>query len=1112
MKLCRVSTKTVAVLLVLAWAAQAQPAPRPPWNEMRARARGILETALSEETEWVRVHAAEALLRNGYPAGVAEAFAAQADTAPPKHRIGVWRVLAQAQSTEAAREVYVARIRQAFLDPDGPDRLHAVETLAKLADPARPDELLRVGREGTGALQTYARFALARSGGTEDEAALAALLGSDDAAVGGGAAYGLRFLEALGPDTFARLDAAARAEAADSTARVYLFSARYVHAPEDDVAAAREALLRYARDGSTSEKFEVGAALARRGDDGDVPLLLGLIEDPEADVRISGADALLEIERRTWRPYAHREGFEGECPDVALWAKNGASTAAFLGPTEEEAYEGARSFKLDVGLEGGSYHYFGAPLIVPCAGRLRLTARVLVAEGTTARVGFGTNMRYPPTHHSGCGPARDFDKPTGGWELVEMDLAARGEQGASGVMGNYTATVRGEDVGAYLDRWSLFIRGGAGKRAVVYVDDIRVEGEGPTEDDYRDEVERRWQKGQARLEARVDEWRRQVSEGERVLAALPEAGEAVQADVDAIKGSVAKAREQVEAFADRGYGSKQELNAIESALFITRYGPETIRTIAAGLASRQPYLTYTPEAISNRQLATSTFPIPARVGTKLACAGCRGEYESVTLAVYALEDVQGMLVTVSDLEGTSGAIPSDAVDVHVVKSWYQAGVGIWPNTKVFVPELLLKDDRLIRVDREREENHVRSTAADGAETYLPCSGPTSEDLEGVRPIDAAELQPVDVPKRTLQQFWITVHVPDDVEAGTYRGEVLLKTAAGATSLPFEVTVHPFDLAAPSLTYSIYYRAKLSEDGQPTIGSEYKSEEQYRAEIQDFAAHGVPYPTNYQGWDEARLRRVLEIRRDAGLPAGRFYTLGRQTGSATDAPQLAQLSADVKGWIEFCRPFGYDEVYFYGTDEARGERLAAQRAAWRTVQEAGGKTFVACYKGTFEAMGDLLDCAVLAGRPDPREAEKWHGAGSEAFCYAYPQVGNEEPETYRRNFGLLLWKAGFDGAMDYAYQHGFGHIWNDFDHGHYRDHNFTYPTVNGVVGTIQWEGFREAVDDVRYVTTLEHAIEHAPPDKADAAAQARRWLDELDPETADLYAARERMAAFIAELL
>jgi len=57
-------------------------------------------------------------------------------------------------------------------------------------------------------------------------------------------------------------------------------------------------------------------------------------------------------------------------------------------------------------------------------------------------------------------------------------------------------------------------------------------------------------------------------------------------------------------------------------------------------------------------------------------------------------------------------------------------------------------------------------------------------------------------------------------------------------VPIEVTVHPFDLAESRLTYSIYYRARLTADGQPTIGSEGKSEEQFRVELSDMLAHGV----------------------------------------------------------------------------------------------------------------------------------------------------------------------------------------------------------------------------------------------------------------------------------
>jgi hypothetical protein len=331
------------------------------------------------------------------------------------------------------------------------------------------------------------------------------------------------------------------------------------------------------------------------------------------------------------------------------------------------------------------------------------------------------------------------------------------------------------------------------------------------------------------------------------------------------------------------------------------------------------------------------------------------------------------------------------------------------------------------------------------------------------------------------------------------------------TIPLVLTVHPFELKPSRLVYSIYYRAKLSQDGQPTISSEHKSDAQYRAEIADMKAHGVVFPANYQGWDDIRLPRALDIRRQLGMPGGLFYNLGCGTGNTSDPAQLRNLQQNVLKWLQLLRAYGYDEVYFYGIDEATGDRLKSQQATWKVVQGAGGKTFVACYKKTFEAMGSLLNCAVLAGQPDPKEASKWHSAGSQALCYAYPQVGVEEPETYRRHFGLVLWKADFDGAMDYAYQHGFHHVWNDFDDHRYRDHNFTYPTVDGVVGTLQWEGFREAVDDVRYVTTLEEAIRTAPASQAAAARQAQAWLDNLDPQAADLDATRDQIAGWILRL-
>jgi hypothetical protein len=450
--------------------------------------------------------------------------------------------------------------------------------------------------------------------------------------------------------------------------------------------------------------------------------------------------------------------------------------------------------------------------------------------------------------------------------------------------------------------------------------------------------------------------------------------------------------------------------------------------------------------------------------------------------------------------------------VYVLASWYQGAGGIgYSSERVLKPELLLKDAALIKVDHEQKQNYLRSTAPDGTESYLLCSGESSDNLTDVRPVDADTLQPVSLPAGRLEDFWVNITIPEDAQPGAYTGDLVLEADDARLTVPLSVTVRAFELLPSRLTYSIYYRAKLSRDGEPTITSEYKSDEQYRAEIADMKAHGVLYPTNYQSWDGPYLRKILDIRSELGLPTDAFFNLGQGTGSTADPGQLAALQAKVRQWLGLCREFGYDTVYFYGIDEAKGDRLAAQRASWRAVQQAGGKTFVACYKQTFETMGSLLNCAVLAHAPDPREAEKWHSVGSLAFCYANPQVGVEAPETYRRNFGLVLWKAGFDGAMDYAYQHGFHHVWNDFDDTRYRDHNFTYPTVDGVVGTIQWEGFREAVDDVRYVTTLEQAIADAAPAQRAVAAKARRWLDDLEPRHADLYETRQKMASFIETL-
>ncbi len=537
--------------------------------------------------------------------------------------------------------------------------------------------------------------------------------------------------------------------------------------------------------------------------------------------------------------------------------------------------------------------------------------------------------------------------------------------------------------------------------------------------------------------------------------------------------------------------------------------------LSAEAATRTDLLeAYVLKPITNSKLLPDTSPIPATSDRVISVVACPGEYEPAGFAVRALKDIKGMKLSVSGLKRAQGSasIPSSAIDPYVVKCWYQSGRDIhFRGERILTPELLLKDDSIVRVDFEKKDNYLKSTDASGTASYVLISGKDSSALENVSPRDARELQPVDVPGGKLKQFWLTIHVPEDAEAGDYSGQVRLTIAdATVSELPLRLRVLPFKLEPSVLRYSIYYRGILRREGTGSISSEWKSPQQYEAEMQDMKEHGVDYPTVYQGYDTDLLTRMFGLRQKAGLPKGPLYTLGIGTGSPTEPQQLAALKEGVKKWVEIASAHGYAPVYVYGIDEASGERLKVQQRAWEAVKEVGGRVFVACYKGTFEAMGDRLALAILAGAPDREEAKKYHRVGSQIFCYANPQVGVEEPETYRRNFGLLLWKAGYDGAMDYAYQHSFGHAWNDFDDTHYRDHVFAYPTADGVIDTVQWEGFREGVDDVRYLSTLLVAIRKARQTYSPLAVEAERWLENLDP-SADLDKTRDEMIEWILKL-
>lgn len=480
------------------------------------------------------------------------------------------------------------------------------------------------------------------------------------------------------------------------------------------------------------------------------------------------------------------------------------------------------------------------------------------------------------------------------------------------------------------------------------------------------------------------------------------------------------------------------------------------------------------------------------------------EFEPISIVLNSQNrHFDAVTVQVSDLTGPRGRINARQVDIKLVKTWYQAN-GAWlsagrparnPDARILVPELLVNDSELVRVNHKTKENLVRFHSQRG-DIYVDVNSTLRRSklhlmIDPTRWIsDANTLQPFPLRKGENQQLWLMVQVPADAMAGEYQGEVTVSQGQSVlVTRRINLEVLPFHLPEPPIEYGIYYHGCLHESGTPGISSRYKSEQQLKTELKDMFDHGFKNPIVYQRHSDshALFQRYLAIRREVGMSNERLYLMFVNSSRL----DLAAIKKDIAIVKKLAEPFGTDELYVYGRDEATGKQLTDQLPIWKALRKAGIRIYAAGYEGAFEAVGGDIDLFVFARSPMQEEADKYHKVNARIFSYLNPQTGAENPKMFRVNYGLLLWAANFDGAMVYAYQHTMGTAWNDFDHD-WRDHHLTYPTTDGVVGTIAWEGLREAIDDIKYVRLLESAIATSLSDKnkRDIATSAKRWLATL----------------------
>ncbi len=802
--------------------------------------------------------------------------------------------------------------------------------------------------------------------------------------------------------------------------------------------------------------------------------------------------------------FNYTQSFESSNPFV-FQTSNASYTINYFGPSTDRAVDGTKSLKVDISINGSGtkecYYYWTLPVSTNLIGDMNFSAYLWMSSETAKYVKLGYHYKFPPTNlertpnpPAVTGFSTWFQQKT----ILSDDIIYHADYFSHNRI--YGSTY--DDFGRELNYLHLMIKAVGAKRLVFYIDKIEINGNVLTPSTYLSSYTSAWSKFQLKLAEKVA-LRHDIN---NLLPALPstsgltlttKAIEYLAKATDA-KTKIASYFTQVDG---KTFFSPPIMDSLD--LYLGLY-PSYVNLLKIELENpggRASLFEINPTKYN--RLTGTNFPENLITVTRLYARVTPGEFEPLSLFLRARTKLTNVKVTISSLSGSGGTIPASALTAYIAKVWYQNGYDINGRSgKWLTQELLIKDDALIKVDEAAGTNSLLVTKSDGTKAYYVISNSTTSLPSGAKITDATTLQPFTLNANRNQQLWFTMKVPETALAGTYTGTITLNSDEGSIgTVNIVIEVLPFKLDESRLTNSIYYHGYIDDN----LASKYpftsfqKTTNQYKIEMTDLKEHGILYPSTYQSY--STIDKDLTVRNQVGLPKDKIYIMSFETGTPSTTTALNNLKNTVVSWKNKVAQYGYSNPYFYGIDEAVGDVLLAERAGWQAIHETGNKVFAAGYYKHHDVVGDLLDCAVI--QPDPRheQADLWHNSGKIILDYHNPMVGVEDPEVYRRNYGYVLWKAGYDGSMNYAYQREYGHIWNDFDpeatQPHpYRDHCFTYPITNGIIGTVQWEGMREAYDDMRYLSTLLNKMNTLKANGSDITSY-QNFVNSIDPSIQDL---------------
>ena len=470
----------------------------------------------------------------------------------------------------------------------------------------------------------------------------------------------------------------------------------------------------------------------------------------------------------------------------------------------------------------------------------------------------------------------------------------------------------------------------------------------------------------------------------------------------------------------------------------------------------------------------NTNPLPHERLELVKAFATPGEFEPLTLSLYPSKDLKNLRVIISDLEMGQHTINRSNLDLRLVTYWniryplYRT-IGTYRN----VPELLEK----VTVN--------------------------------------------DVKMSECQRYWINVHVPENTKGGIYEGQISISYDGLDKEIivPVKLRVLDFKLQKDPRKHFTAYFSVLEEQYPGMKGKLYETA--VNNDLQAMLDYGFDIvPTVFVDGDgdhvilsekhEQFIEKMLEMGFTGPIPVYSGITIGsiiekhegimyKQHWAIDKLPSDKFYSIVTDAFVEFREAWekkGWPEFYLCPIDEVDPIARDFGVKVYQAVKEAGIKTYIT-KSSTRKDAGDYSEF-VDAWCSQPYDVSYETAVSGDFEYWSYPNHNAGERKDRhimlkggRMTYGFGFWRSGFTVLIPWHWR------WNPSDDQFEYIRSLTpcgmrMDEEGNIIPAIYWESFREGYDDLRYIYTLEQAIEErrGSGDCAELVNESEKFLLEV----------------------